>query len=36
MISLGNSLPVVIVNNESVNEFKNLIGPLFEKQRTLA
>ena len=34
VISLGNSLPSVIVNSESVNDFKNRIGPLFEKQRT--
>ena len=32
-ISLWNSLPSVIVNSESVNEFKNRIGSLFEKQR---
>ena len=34
VISLWNFLPSVIVNSESVNEYKNRIGPLLEKQKT--
>ena len=34
VISLWNSLPVVIMNSKCVNEFNNRYGPLFEKQRS--